>query len=154
MTLRAIMLTRLFRLAAKPCHSWQLGKGNDYWFSATGRSAIAYRVSYGIALTVTGPFGDPREYAEDLTDFATFCAQHSWTPVFYSVHESREPNSAKAGWDSLDVGTEMIVNPNEWQTRGKKWQDVRPPQQSQTRRHHRRAHHFQGSTLLSANANS
>lgn len=24
-------------------------KGNDYWFSATGRSAIAYRVSYGIA---------------------------------------------------------------------------------------------------------
>ena len=41
-------------------------KGNDYWFSATGRSAIAYRVSYGIALTVTGPFGDPSEYAEDL----------------------------------------------------------------------------------------
>ena len=31
-------------------------EGNDYWFSATGRSAIAYRVSYGIALTVTGPF--------------------------------------------------------------------------------------------------
>ena len=91
----------------------------------TGRSAIAYRVSYGIALTVTGPFGDPHEYAEDLTDFATFCAQHSWTPVFYSVHESQRAELAKAGWDSLDVGTEMIVNPNEWQTRGKKWQDVR-----------------------------
>ena len=100
-------------------------EGNDYWFSATGRSAIAYRVSYGIALTVTGPFGDPNEYTEDLTDFATFCTQHSWTPVFYSVHEPRRAELAKAGWDSLDVGTEMIVNPNEWQTRGKKWQDVR-----------------------------
>ena len=80
-------------------------KGNDYWFSATGRSAIAYRVSYGIALTVTGPFGDPSEYAEDLTDFATFCTQHSWTPVFYSVHKSQRAELAKAGWDSLDVGT-------------------------------------------------
>lgn len=100
-------------------------EGNDYWFSATGRSAIAYRVSYGIALTVTGPFGDPSEYAEDLIDFATFCARHSWTPVFYSVHESQRAELAKAGWDSLDVGTEMVVNPNEWQTRGKKWQDVR-----------------------------
>lgn len=100
-------------------------EGNDYWFSATGRSAIAYRVSYGIALTVTGPFGDPNEYTEDLTDFATFCTQHSWTPVFYSVHEPQRAELAKAGWDSLDVGTEMIVNPNEWQTRGKKWQDVR-----------------------------
>lgn len=95
-------------------------EGNDYWFSATGRSAIAYRVSYGIALTVTGPFGDPNEYTEDLTDFATFCTQHSWTPVFYSVHEPQRAELAKAGWDSLDVGTEMIVNPNEWQTRGKK----------------------------------
>lgn len=78
-----------------------------------------------IALTVTGPFGDPSEYAEDLTDFATFCTQHSWTPVFYSVHESQRAELTKAGWDSLDVGTEMVVNPNEWQTRGKKWQDVR-----------------------------
>lgn len=100
-------------------------EGNDYWFSATGRSAIAYRVSYGIALTVTGPFGDPSEYADDLIDFATFCARHSWTPVFYSVHESQRAELTKAGWDSLDVGTEMVVNPNEWQTRGKKWQDVR-----------------------------
>ena len=100
-------------------------EGNDYWFSATGRSAIAYRVSYGIALTVTGPFGDPSEYVDDLTDFATFCARHSWTPVFYSVHESQRAELTKAGWDSLDVGTEMVVNPNEWQTRGKKWQDVR-----------------------------
>ena len=99
--------------------------GNDYWFSATGRSAIAYRVSYGIALTVTGPFGDPSEYRDDLHAFARFCAQHSWTPVFYSIHVAQRDELLSAGWDSLDVGTEMIVDPNAWQTRGKKWQDVR-----------------------------
>ena len=27
--------------------------------------------------------------------------------------------------DALDVGTEMVIDPAAWQTRGKKWQDVR-----------------------------
>ena len=29
------------------------------------------------------------------------------------------------GWNALDVGTEMVIDPAAWQTRGKKWQDVR-----------------------------
>lgn len=81
-------------------------KGNDYWFSATGRSAIAYRVSYGIALTVTGPFGDPDEYEDDLHAFAGFCTQRSLTPVFYSVHAEQRDELVSAGWNALDVGTE------------------------------------------------
>ena len=100
-------------------------KGNDYWFSATGRSAIAYRVSYGIALTVTGPFGDPDEYEDDLRAFADFCTQRSLTPVFYSVHAEQRDELVSAGWNALDVGTEMVIDPAAWQTRGKKWQDVR-----------------------------
>ena len=100
-------------------------KGNDYWFSATGRSAIAYRVSYGIALTVTGPFGDPDEYEDDLHAFAGFCTQRSLTPVFYSVHAEQRDALVSAGWNALDVGTEMVIDPAAWQTRGKKWQDVR-----------------------------
>ena len=100
-------------------------KGNDYWFSATGRSAIAYRVSYGIALTVTGPFGDPDEYEDDLRAFAGFCTQRSLTPVFYSVHAEQRDELVSAGWNALDVGTEMVIDPAAWQTRGKKWQDVR-----------------------------
>ena len=100
-------------------------KGNDYWFSDTGRSAIAYRVSYGIALTVTGPFGDPDEYEDDLRAFADFCTQRSLTPVFYSVHAEQRDELVSAGWNALDVGTEMVIDPAAWQTRGKKWQDVR-----------------------------
>lgn len=92
-------------------------EGNDYWFSATGRSAIAYRVSYGIALTVTGPFGDPSEYVDDLTDFATFCARHSWTPVFYSVHESQRAELNKAKRDGItDVLTTFKEAPFSVQT--------------------------------------
>ncbi|MBW3087301.1 DUF2156 domain-containing protein [Bifidobacterium sp. 82T24] len=99
--------------------------GNRYWFSPSGRSAIAYRVAYGIALTVTGPFGERDEWSDDLSRFAMFCAEHSWTPVFYSVHAHQRDELAAMGFSSLDIGTEMVVSPAEWQTRGRKWQDVR-----------------------------
>ena len=45
-------------------------EGNEYWLSPTGRSAVAYRVLNHIALTTTGPFGDPEEWFSDLDDFS------------------------------------------------------------------------------------
>lgn len=98
---------------------------NHYWFSASGHSAIAYRVLHGIALTVTGPFGDPNEYAADLKDFAAFCETRGWSPAFYAVHDDQRELLEAAGCSSIQVGTEMVIDPNAWQTRGKKWQDIR-----------------------------
>ena len=100
-------------------------EGNSYWFSDSGRSAIAYRLLHGIALTTTGPFGDPDEYADDLDGFARFCSAHSWSPVFYSVHKPQRDLLASRGWSTLTVGSEMVVTPSLWQTKGKKWQDIR-----------------------------
>lgn len=100
-------------------------EGNRYWFSPTGRSAIAYRVLHGVALTVTGPFGDPREYMTSLREFIRFCDAHSWSPAFYAVHEEQRQELEDLGCSSIQVGTEMLVAPSTWQTRGKKWQDIR-----------------------------
>ena len=100
-------------------------EGNSYWFSPSGHSGIAYRLLHGIALTTTGPFGDPDEYADDLDEFTRFCSAHSWSPVFYSVHKPQRDLLAAGGWSTLTVGTEMVVTPSLWQTKGKKWQDIR-----------------------------
>ncbi|RBP99846.1 bifunctional lysylphosphatidylglycerol flippase/synthetase MprF [Bifidobacterium xylocopae] len=100
-------------------------EGNNYWFSPSGRSAIAYRVLHGIALTTTGPFGDPDEYTADLHEFWHYCTDHSWSPVFYSIHKGQRDELTAHGWTSLEVGSEMVVTPSEWETRGKKWQDIR-----------------------------
>ncbi|MFT9277848.1 MAG: DUF2156 domain-containing protein [Bifidobacterium sp.] len=100
-------------------------EGNRYWFSASGRSAIAYRVLHGVALTVTGPFGDPTEYASSLREFIRFCARQSWSPAFYAVHEAMREELERLGCSCMKVGTEMIVIPGQWQTKGKKWQDIR-----------------------------
>ncbi|WEV76340.1 DUF2156 domain-containing protein [Bifidobacterium sp. ESL0800] len=100
-------------------------EGNHYWFSSTGRSAIAYRVLHGIALSVTGPFGDASEYTQDLREFTKFCDTKGWSPSFYAVHDDQREQLEKMGWSSIQVGTEMVIDPNKWATRGKKWQDIR-----------------------------
>ena len=100
-------------------------EGNDYWLSPTGKSAVAYRVLNGIALTCTGPFGDPAEWMDDLTGFTQYCVERSWSPVFYSVHREQRDALLAEGWNSIEVGSEMVVDPRVWKTTGKKWQDVR-----------------------------
>lgn len=98
---------------------------NHYWFSQTGQSAIAYRLNYGIALTLTGPFGNTNEYKQDLRRFIQVCEKNSWTPAFYAVHDHIRQELENLGFTAIKVGTDMLVNPHEWQTRGKKWQDIR-----------------------------
>ena len=100
-------------------------EGNHYWTSPTGRSAVAYRVMNGIALTCTGPFGDRGEWLSDLREFARFCAAHSWSPVFYAIHREQRDALVDAGWYSIEIGSEMVVDPRTWKTTGKKWQDIR-----------------------------
>ena len=100
-------------------------EGNEYWLSPTGRSAVAYRVLNHIALTTTGPFGDPEEWFSDLDDFSRFCSDHTWAPVFYAVHEEQKDYLQEQGWHSIMVGEEMLIDPQAWKTTGKKWQDVR-----------------------------
>ena len=56
-------------------------EGNSYWLSPTGKSAVAYRVLNGIALTCTGPFGEPSEWMDDLTGFTQYCVERSLSPV-------------------------------------------------------------------------
>ncbi|RSX58141.1 bifunctional lysylphosphatidylglycerol flippase/synthetase MprF [Bifidobacterium samirii] len=100
-------------------------EGNRYWRSPSGRSAVAYRVINGVALTCTGPFGDPGEWMTDLREFSRFCAAHSWTPVFYAVHRAQRDALVADGWNALEVGGEMVVDPRAWKTTGRKWQDIR-----------------------------
>ncbi len=98
---------------------------NEYWFTEDGTAAVAYRVYFNVAIAVTGPLGPAEKYEEALIGFSQFCEQRGWTPVMYSVHDSQREILESWGWKSLDVGTEMIIDPRQWQTTGKKWQDIR-----------------------------
>jgi lysylphosphatidylglycerol synthetase-like protein (DUF2156 family) len=99
--------------------------GNSYWFGPGERAAVAYRVINSVAITTSEPIGEPDAARAAIAQFATFCDDNGWTPVFYSIHESFLAECERMGWASMSVGEETVVRPGQWQTTGKHWQDVR-----------------------------
>lgn len=95
--------------------------GHTYWFS--GDSAVAYRVTGGVALTTGGPVGarDPQLVA----GFAAHCRDQGWTPCFYSVAASVAGDAEALGWRTVQVAEETVLPLADLRFTGKKWQDVR-----------------------------
>ncbi len=99
--------------------------GNDYWFDPVDGRAIAYRVVGRVAITLGGPFGGQPPHDRSIDRFARFCDDNGWTPVFYSVDAGLQPLFDEMGWSTMVVAEETVIRPQQWETTGKKWQDVR-----------------------------
>ncbi|MBK4346604.1 DUF2156 domain-containing protein [Lacisediminihabitans changchengi] len=104
---------------------WATWPGNSYWFSRSGEAGVAYRVIGDVAITSSEPIGAPDAALAAIEEFATFCDDNGWTPVFYSIHERYLAECERLGWSSMGVGDETVVLPQQWKTTGKRWQDVR-----------------------------
>lgn len=99
--------------------------GNMYWFSASGQSFVAHRVSAGVALTLGGPVGPASETAAVFEEFAGYCRGNGWTPCFYSVPQELRDHADSAGWSSVQVAQETVLPLNSVSFKGKKFQDIR-----------------------------
>jgi lysylphosphatidylglycerol synthetase-like protein (DUF2156 family) len=102
-----------------------LWPGSRYWFDTQSGGVVAFRVSGGVALTLGEPFGAIDDVAGAVARFARFCDDHGWTPTFYSVDERLSPVFESMGWSTVTVAEESVLDPQNWHTTGKKWQDVR-----------------------------
>ena len=100
-------------------------EGNSHWFNGTGTTAIAYRVVNAVAITTSEPIGPPADGPAAVAEFATFCDDHGWTPVFYSLHDPWRETFDAMGWATMGMGEETVLRPRTWDTTGKKWQDIR-----------------------------
>jgi lysylphosphatidylglycerol synthetase-like protein (DUF2156 family) len=98
-------------------------RGNQYWFTPDGETAIAYRVVATIALTVGDPIGPNR--VDAVRGFAEFCAHNGWTPCLYSVGTETRDAVAELGWSAVQVAEDTVIELDELAFTGKKWQDVR-----------------------------
>jgi lysylphosphatidylglycerol synthetase-like protein (DUF2156 family) len=101
--------------------SW---KGNSVWFADDG-AAVAYRVSQGIAFTVSDPICRPENIAAAVRGFAAYCDQQGWVPVFYSVHDEVADLSAEIGWARIPVGVEAVLPLAAFTLSGRRRQDLR-----------------------------
>ncbi len=104
---------------------WATWAGNSYWFSPDGRAAVAYRLINGVAVTTSEPIGDAEAALAAIVEFARYCDDNGWTPVFYAIHSIYADACKQMGWSSTIIGDETVVHPSEWDTTGKRWQDIR-----------------------------
>jgi phosphatidylglycerol lysyltransferase len=99
--------------------------GNDYWFTADGGGAVAYRVINGVALTMSDPVAPRGDGEAVIRGFVDFCDSQGWTAVFYSFHEQYLPVFESFGWQHMSVGEETVVPLPGLELTGKPWSKVR-----------------------------
>ena len=79
-----------------------------YYFSPGG-SMIAYAAHNGAAIALGDPIGPPTDASQAIAGFKNFCAQNDWIPAFYQTQPDYLENYNAAGFKSINIGNEAIV---------------------------------------------
>lgn len=119
----------LLRLTAREAGAGSLAHmatwdGNSLWFADDG-AVVAYRVSRGVAFTVSDPICHDDRMTETVRGFAAHCERQGWVPVFYSVHDEVADLAGELGWARVPVGVEAVLPLAGFQLSGKRRQDLR-----------------------------
>jgi lysyl-tRNA synthetase, class II len=95
-----------------------LRRDKSYFFSADGRSVIAYAYVRGYAMVAADPIGPPEELGEVLDEFLAFCDEEGWGVAFLAVREEATPVYRDRGMHSLYLGDEAILHCREFSLEG------------------------------------
>jgi len=91
----------LARLALQP--------GKSYFFGPR-ESVIAYQVEGRVAVALGDPIGPAADLPAAIETFGQYCAGNDWLPAFYHVLAANEGHYRAAGYDSVAVGREAVVD--------------------------------------------
>ncbi len=94
-------------------------------FSASGKSAVAYRVLAGVALTSGDPLGDAEAWPGAIDEYLNACAGHAWVPAVLGCSERAATVWSRYGLDVLELGDEAVVNVDEFTLEGRRMRGVR-----------------------------
>jgi lysyl-tRNA synthetase, class II len=102
-----------------------LRRDKNYFFSATGRSFLAYRVLAGAALVSGDPIGDQAEFAQLLEQFRELARTRGWRLAVLGASNRLLPLYGSIGLRKLRLGEEAIVQPGEFSLEGRAIRKVR-----------------------------
>ena len=107
-----------------------LRRDKSAFFSASGRSFLAYRVVAGTAIVTGDPIGDPAERRELLAEFRRVAHAKAWRVAIAGAAVETLPDYAELGFKSLYLGDEAFVRPASFSLDGR---PIRKVRQSATR---------------------
>lgn len=108
----------------------------SYFFSASGKSLIAYVPKGRGAVALGDPIGPQEEAAEMIQGFLDFCRVNDWTPGFYQVQPSLLDLYGQFGFRAIKIGEEAVVNLITFTMSGKSGQDLRTARNKLTKSGH------------------
>ena len=94
-------------------------------WSATGKSAIAYRVVNAVMLAGGDPIGDHEAWPGAIRAFLAEAAAHAWVPAVLGCSERGGTAYARAGLTVLELGDEAVVEVDEFTLSGRAMRSVR-----------------------------
>ncbi|MCQ1951785.1 DUF2156 domain-containing protein [Arthrobacter jinronghuae] len=125
-TADAVRARSLLRIHGGSTMAWMtLWSGNNYWFSPSGNSYVAYRMDSGVALSVGEPVGPRNEVRSAVEGFSAFCTANGITACFYSVGIQVRDLTSRLGFLSLQVAEETVLQLGSLAFKGKRFQDIR-----------------------------
>ncbi len=80
-----------------------------YYFS-TGGSVVAYVVEGRVAMVLGDPIGPPGDVLNSIEGFKDFCSLNDWIPAFYQVLPDYLDLYRRAGFRSVQIGQEGLVD--------------------------------------------
>jgi lysyl-tRNA synthetase class 2 len=102
-----------------------LRRDKNYFFSADGRSLIAYLYVRGTAMAAGDPIGPPEDTARTVDEFLHFCAGRGWRTAFFAVREADRQIYRDRGMHVIYLGDEAIVSCREFTLDGPAMKDLR-----------------------------
>ena len=104
---------------------FKLSSDKAYFFSASTRAFVAYRMSRSFAVVLGDPVGPDEEMAGLVRSFARFCEDNDWRVAFYQTLPDFLPLYLQAGFKKMKVGEDAIVDLEAFRLDGKTMKHVR-----------------------------
>jgi lysyl-tRNA synthetase, class II len=102
-----------------------LRRDKNYFFSADGRSLIAYLYVRGTAMVAADPIGPPSCEERVLDEFLAFCAERGWRVAFFAVREADAEIYRARGMHVIYLGDEAILRCDTFSLEGPERKAVR-----------------------------
>nr|WP_246394462.1 DUF2156 domain-containing protein [Pseudonocardia pini] len=96
-----------------------------YYFTKDGRGYVGYQRHAGIALALADPVVPPDTIAAAVTEFTTEAERGGLTPCLFSVTDAAAQAARAAGWRTVQIAEDTLIDLPGIAFKGKKWQDIR-----------------------------
>ena len=95
------------------------------FFFSIGGSVVSYACKNGGAIALTDPIGPPQDAYDAIVGFRDACARNGWKPAFASVEEDYLPKYRQAGFDTICISNEAIVDLKDFTLEGSERKKIR-----------------------------